>query len=361
MLATDLDIFSTCPQSRGMKPDEGADYLSQVVEVAQWSERAGCRGMLIYTDNAVIDPWLVAQVVIENTERLCPLVAVQPLYMHPYTVAKMVTSLGFLYRRRIYLNMVAGGFVNDLQALDDFTDHDERYRRLVEYTTIVSTLLRSEEPHTFSGDFYSVRNLVLRPFLSPDLLPPVFVSGSSPAGLAAARALGATAVRYPQRAMDEEMSSEPQASGIGMRIGIFARPTAKEAWEGALARFPDDRKGQLTHALAMRVSDSHWHDQLSTLGELEYSEEHPYWLGPFENYKTFCPYLVGSYSRVGEELHRYISLGFRTFVLDIPHEEEDLHHITAAFAAGLALDAEVPTGSNRTLPPVHLASDAAGV
>ncbi|MDP9308759.1 MAG: LLM class flavin-dependent oxidoreductase, partial [Actinomycetota bacterium] len=71
---------------------EGPSYLAQVVEVARWSERAGCRGMLIYTDNAIVDPWLVAQLVIENTERLCPLVAVQPLYLHPYTVAKMVTT-----------------------------------------------------------------------------------------------------------------------------------------------------------------------------------------------------------------------------------------------------------------------------
>ena len=28
----------------------------------------------------------------------------------------------------------------------------------------------------------------------------------------------------------------------------------------------------------------------------------PYWLGPFHNYKTFCPYLVGSYERVADEL-----------------------------------------------------------
>lgn len=321
-----------------MGPLEGASYRAQVVEVAKWSERAGCRGMLIYTDNAVVDPWVVAQLVIENTERLCPLVAVQPLYLHPYAVAKMVTTLGFLYGRQVYLNMVAGGFVNDLEALDDFTEHDERYRRLVEYTTIVSNLVRNEGAYSFSGDFYSVRNLVLRPPVPSELLPPVFVSGSSAAGLAAARALDATAVRYPQRAA-EEIAEESTASSIGMRVGIFARASAQEAWQGALARFPVDRRGQITHGLAMSVSDSQWHHQLSTLGEVAYSEEHPYWLGPFENYKTFCPYLVGSYARVGEELHRYITLGFRTFVLDIPQEEEDLRHTMAAFDEALAFRA----------------------
>jgi len=45
---------------------------------------------LIYTDNGLVDPWLIAQAMITHTERLCPLVAVQPVYMHPYAVAKMV-------------------------------------------------------------------------------------------------------------------------------------------------------------------------------------------------------------------------------------------------------------------------------
>jgi alkanesulfonate monooxygenase len=264
--------------------------------------------------------------------------------MHPYTVAKMVASIGFLHGRMVYLNMVAGGFVNDLKALADDTEHDERYHRLVEYTTIVKELLASEGAYSFSGDYYTVRNLSLQPALPPNLMPPIFVSGSSDAGFAAARALNATAVKYPQPSADEA-SSENGASALGMRIGVFARPTADAAWQGALARFPDDRKGQLTHKLAMRLSDSRWHEQLSQLGELEYSDEHPYWLGPFENYKTFCPYLVGSYERVGRELHRYIALGFQTFILDIPAAEADLQHTSAAFRAALGARDGAPSGA----------------
>jgi alkanesulfonate monooxygenase len=82
----------------------------------------------------------------------------------------------------------------------------------------------------------------------------------------------------------------------------------------------------------MKVSDSVWHKQLSELGEEEQSEANPYWLVPFNNYKTFCPYLVGSYRRVADELSRYISVGYRTFILDIPPNQEELHHINAAFS-----------------------------
>jgi alkanesulfonate monooxygenase len=114
-------------------------------------------------------------------------------------------------------------------------------------------------------------------------------------------------------------------------VGIIARTDSEEAWRIALERFPEDRKGQIAHSLAMKVSDSHWHKQLSDLGERPASEDNPYWLGPFQNYKTFCPYLVGSYERVAEELRRYVELGFETFILDIPPSREELRHIRQVF------------------------------
>src|SRR4029077_4045101 len=115
-------------------------------------------------------------------------------------VAKMVSSLAHLHRRRVYLNMVAGGFKNDLTALQDTTPHDKRYARLVEYTTIIMELFRSQAPMSYAGEFYIVDKLRMTPPLAPELFPGVLVSGSSPAGCAAARALGATAVKYPQPA-----------------------------------------------------------------------------------------------------------------------------------------------------------------
>jgi alkanesulfonate monooxygenase len=81
----------------------------------------------------------------------------------------------------------------------------------------------------------------------------------------------------------------------------------------------------------MKVSDSHWHRQLAEMSAEKTGEEDPYWLWPFENYATFCPYLVGSYDRVADELQRYMSLGFTAFVLDIPASEDELRHIGVVF------------------------------
>jgi alkanesulfonate monooxygenase len=329
-----LRVFSTCPDSSA---DQHGTYADAVASVARWSEAVGCEGILVYTDNRLVDPWLVSQIILENTTTLCPLVAVQPVYMHPYSVAKMVSSLAFLHDRRIYLNMVAGGFRRDLLALDDEAEHDDRYERLTEYTLIVKELLAGTRGLTFEGTYYRVRNLSLSPALPEHLYPGITVSGSSPAGRKAARAIGATAVKYPGNLAEEAGQPPKDDVPSGMRMGIIARETVEEAWEVALTRYPEDRKGQITHTLAMKVSDSHWHKQLSALARQAAESDVPYWLGPFENYKTFCPYLVGSYARVGAELADYMRLGFQTFILDIPPSLEELEHTSLAFQDALTL------------------------
>ncbi len=324
-----VDLFSTCPASTSVAKDR---YVQRVAEVARWSEQSGCKGILVYSDNSLLDPWLLAHIIIQNTTALCPLVAVQPVYMHPYAVAKQITSFAYLYGRRLYLNMVAGGFKNDLDALSDTTPHDKRYARLVEYTTIISRLLTGPAPLTYEGDFHSVAMLKLTPPLPEALVPGIFISGSSEAGLAAARTLGATAIKYP-RAADAEERLPDDLLHLGVRVGIIARERDADAWVVAYSRFPEDRKGQLTHQLAMKVSDSSWHKQLSTV--VVETERSPYWLVPFQNYKTMCPYLVGSYDRVAQELARYIALRYRTFILDVPFDREELDHINLAFARAL--------------------------
>jgi alkanesulfonate monooxygenase len=326
-----LEVFSTSVQSAD---DDPSSYARRVADVARWSEAAECTGILVYSDNRLVDPWLVSQLILQSTDRLCPLVAVQPAYMHPYAVAKMVSSLAFLHGRRIYLNMVAGGFPNDLLALNDTTPHDRRYDRLIEYTSLIRSLALGG-PVSREGAYYTVKNLKLTPAVPPELLPGIFVSGSSDAGLAAAKAIGATAVKYP-KAPNEEVTP-PEGIESGIRVGIIAREDGDEAWRVARARFPADRKGQLTHQLAMKVSDSAWHRQLSELAAETKEQDTPYWLVPFENYKTMCPYLVGSYERVGEELARYIAVGYRSFILDIPPSEEELQHTNQVFRRAAAL------------------------
>ena len=92
-----LDVYGTFPAS-GADP---ATFTAAIVNVGRWAESAGLQGLLVFTDNDSVDPWAGAQYLLERTPTLVPLVAVQPVYMHPYTAARMVTTLASMYGRRI--------------------------------------------------------------------------------------------------------------------------------------------------------------------------------------------------------------------------------------------------------------------
>jgi alkanesulfonate monooxygenase len=249
--------------------------------------------------------------------------------MHPYSAAKMVASLSYLHGRKLCLNMIAGGFRTDLMCLRDEHEHDERYERLKEYTLIIQRLLSDEGPVTVTGRYYKVKDLIMKPALPRDLLPEIFVSGSSQAGMSAAHTLGAISVHYPSPSGD--YPENRGHSGSGIRIGIIAEEHRGAAWERAMRRFPGDRSGQIRHIVAMKASDSDWHKQLSKIDREAGDNTGIYWLWPFKNYKTFCPYLVGSYDEVSHEISKYMRAGFDNYILDIPVEETDLAQAVICF------------------------------
>ena len=86
------------------------------------------------------------------------------------------------------------------------------------------------------------------------------------------------------------------------------------------------------HAMASRASDAAWHQQLRERRAEAKGERGVYWLKPFETYKTFCPYYVGSYDDVAAELAGMMGLGITLFVLDIFEREDDYAHAAEAFA-----------------------------
>jgi alkanesulfonate monooxygenase len=244
----------------------------------------------------------------------------------------MICSLSSLYGRRVYLNMVAGGFKNDLTSMNDEANHDQRYERLAEYTEIIQLLLYESMPKTFTGKYYQIKNLWLSQQLPRELSPGIFMSGSSAGALKAARNLEATVVQYPL----PDAPPPPEDLRSGWRIGIIARPTQQEAWQVARARFPEDRGGKFMHNMAVTVSDSSWYQQLSRVDVGEENGRNPYWLSPFKNYQTMCPYLVGSYECIAEEISRFFRKGSETFIFDIPETRDDLAHIAAVFAMARA-------------------------
>lgn len=312
-----FELISTCPESAHVPPDR---YLQRVRETASWCEEAGHSALMVHSDHRLLDAWVVAQVILASTEALRPVVSVQPLYMHPYAVAKKVASLARLFGRGPDLNLVAGGFRSDLLALDDSTRHDDRYRRLREYGALIKLLLASDEPVEFDGDFYRVHKPRALAALPPELQPSLFVAGTSEAGRNTASALGARSVG--------QLGIDGHAVDC-VRLGILARQDEHTAWDTARERFPGGRGSALQQRLEVSLGDSRWQQQLDDMSQDEVGD--PLWMQPYRVRRAPCAYLVGDYRTVARRLVDLLDAGTRSFVLDSPASAEELSHVSCAF------------------------------
>jgi alkanesulfonate monooxygenase len=347
---TEPTLYTTCPSLAG---HDELTFGSELERVTRWCDRAAYRGALIYTDNSLMDPWLVAQESIRRSRSFVPLVAVQPVYQHPFTVARAVASIARLHRRRVDLNFVSGGFKADLASLGDTLDHDRRYDRLIEYVEVVRDLLAGRRV-TYSGSYYRIESAKVRSAPADDLRPDLFLSGSSSRCKQAATALGVARLCYP--VPPDAALSEAAGAGTqwGMRIGIIARDSSDEAWAVAGTRFPEDPRGVAKQRIISRMSQSSWQRSLSEMAETAThtasagAGRDTYWLRPFQSYKTFCPYLVGSYEQVAQALRRYFAAGVTTIILDVPASYDDLAHARVAVAH--AVEGAGPLGRPRQAP-----------
>jgi alkanesulfonate monooxygenase len=317
-----IQVFSTAPRV----PDASQSWKS-TQRVIEWSDRYGCTGILIFTGNDThIDPWLTAQVVLQTTATLSPLVAVNPIYMHPFTAAKMVSSLGWLYARKVYLNLVTGTALNYLQALHGELTHDERYERLTEYATIVRSLLADQGLTTFHGRFFQVSNLQLRPRLPRELLPDLLLAGQSPAARRTSAAVGGAWLQMLQPNLERGLEG-----ARAVHFGIITRPTNAEAWGAAQSLFPENRDDQQVLEYSMTNTDSVWKHRMKAIADGTGPAAPGYWLAPFRNFQADCPFFVGDHEQVAALVRALIASGIDRFVLEIPPAEEEFANIAAAF------------------------------
>ena len=70
-----------------------ADYWHNIERCIAWSSSYGATGILLFEGNdTFVSVWVAGQAAFEHSKTLSPLVAVNPIYMHPFSVAKLVNS-----------------------------------------------------------------------------------------------------------------------------------------------------------------------------------------------------------------------------------------------------------------------------
>ena len=322
----ELRVFAINPQTRDLDR-----YWRELQACIRRSAQLGWAGVLLFTGNdTYVEPWLAAQYALAETASLSPLVAVNPVYMHPYSAAKMVSSLSYLYRRKIFLNMVCGIALSHLDALGDHLSHDERYERLGEYIAIMQSLF-SGKPVSFDGRYYRVAHLRLLPAVPAEIWPEFLLAGQSEAAQGVCERVGAIGMRMLHPALERAHDASRAIS-----LGIVTRATREEAWNVARALFPADRQAQELLDLSMSNTDSSWKRRLHSVAHLPELTEDGYWLGPFRNFQADCPYFVASYSRTAELLTALVEKGVDLLVLDLPANDEEYEHIGRAVALATA-------------------------
>lgn len=307
-------------------------YWQNIKSVVDWTELYGFTGVLLFEGNdTFVSPWVAAQEALSRTKSLSPLVAVNPIYMHPFSAAKLVSSFAQIYNRKIYLNMITGTAVNYLTSMNDSLSHDERYSRVAEYIEIMRALLESTTPLTYTGRFYQVSDLQLLPGIERALLPSFLLSGQSEAASHVVKRTSSIATKMltPKLATD---LFDTQA----INTGILCRETEDEAWEAARQTFPEDEESQMILDYSMQNTDSTWKKRMQIASQAEEDLSIGYWMSPFRNFQSDGPYLVGSYDYVSTVIVDLVAKGVRTFILDITPREIEYMHIRKVFDLALS-------------------------
>jgi len=323
MTRTRLRVFPAIPRN-----PNATQHIDDLMRVARFAERNGLNGPLLFAGNDTpVEPWAMAQHIIAHTAKISPLIAVNPLYMHPFTVAKFVSSFALLHRRKIYLNMITGTATSDLAGLGEQRGHEERYSRLGEFILIVRQLLASTRPVTFRGEFYATDTLQLRPGLPPALMPEFLIAGQSDDARRVATQTGCLRMQMLPPDLEQGISAP------GLNFGIFAREGRDQARQEAKRLFPDSAEKRELLNYTMENTDSVWKRRLHEAGQDGELRENGFWLLPFLTYQADCPYLVGSYAEIGATLRRFADMKIGTIILDVVADERELDHVCKALAS----------------------------
>ncbi|MGV7961498.1 LLM class flavin-dependent oxidoreductase [Photorhabdus tasmaniensis] len=314
-------------------------YTESLKQVAQESDRLGFTGMLFFVGNDTpVDPWLAAAQVGADTRQLSPFLALNPIYMHPFSAARAIASLSSFCQRRIFINLIAGASLAAHEALGDTGyDHDRRYARLKEYALCVHGLLTSRRPYTFNGQYYQLKNLQLPLALPEALRPHFYISGHSAAAQEIADALDGERVGMISPQLDN-----PLERG-GVYLGMITHADGVHAWREALRLFPEDAIGQQVVSFSMKLTDAQWKQQLYQQAQDAVSAGNGYWIAPFKNHHADCPFVVQSHQEMARMVARLIQQGTTSFIIDLPEDVRQLAEIKSVFSlAAESLNAKFP-------------------
>lgn len=133
-------------------------------------------------DKDSLELWVSLAWLADNTQRIEFGPLVSPVsFRDPTITARMATAVDDLSGGRLWLGMGAGWQEREHHNFGwDLLDVPGRFARLEEGLEVVTRLLRSDEPVSFEGTFYTLRDAILLPRPQRPNGPPILIGGNGP-------------------------------------------------------------------------------------------------------------------------------------------------------------------------------------
>ena len=127
-----------------------------------------------------LDLWVSLTWLADNTSRIEFGPLVTPFsFRHPAHIVRMASAVDDLSGGRLTLGLGAGWQEREHQVFGfPLLDINGRFKRLEEGLEVVICLLRSDEPSSFSGEFYTLQEAVMEPRPARQGGPPILIGGN---------------------------------------------------------------------------------------------------------------------------------------------------------------------------------------
>ena len=127
-----------------------------------------------------LDLWVSLTWLADNTSRIEFGPLVTPFsFRHPAHIVRMASAVDDLSGGRLTLGLGAGWQEREHQVFGfPLLDINGRFKRLEEGLELVICLLRSDDPSSFSGEFYTLQEAVMEPRPARQGGPPILIGGN---------------------------------------------------------------------------------------------------------------------------------------------------------------------------------------
>jgi F420-dependent oxidoreductase-like protein len=133
-------------------------------------------------DKDSLELWVSLTWLASHTDRLAFGPLVSPVsFREPTMTARMAAAVDDLSGGRLVLGLGAGWEEREHELFGhDLLDVPERFDRFEEGLEVITRLLQSDEPVSFDGDYYQLRDALLLPRPQRPGGPPILIGGNGP-------------------------------------------------------------------------------------------------------------------------------------------------------------------------------------